>query len=431
MEEAPHEEGTRPGSGESGGLEAAVTSLLLDLGQALHWAAVPSDLVERRVRAAARGLGAQAQVFVLQGFLIVESGQGERRRVDLRRISFDTHWNLRRLHELVELSASLARGECGVAAGKAELERILHQPIAYARWLIVLAYGVNGGAVAARVGGGVIEMIAGTAIGVLAGLIHFGTIRYQRVDLQKSFLAAFFGSLAAFLLTLVLPPFAVGRAVFGGIALLVPAMVITVATHELANDALESGVVRLAYGLLRFLMLAFGITAAVKIWTLLAQREPLVSATPLPWLLVLAIVAVGGVALVFCLQGRRRDLPWIIGAAVLAFGTQELTKVLFGGRGSPLLAALVLGVAAHLQARLPGHVPATVLVPGLLQLAPGFLGSEAVVNLLGGGATGAEPARFFDVFMVALQLVTGLVLADVLVGRRTEAVIEGELPTRH
>ena len=76
---------------------AGTSGLLLDLGQALHRAAMPAPLVEARVRAAARGLGTEANVFVLQGFLAIEVGQGPARRVDLRRMGFDTHWNLVRL----------------------------------------------------------------------------------------------------------------------------------------------------------------------------------------------------------------------------------------------------------------------------------------------------------------------------------------------
>jgi uncharacterized membrane protein YjjB (DUF3815 family) len=135
----------------------------------------------------------------------------------------------------------------------------------------------------------------------------------------------------------------------------------------------------------------------------------------------LLMAMLGGAVLTVCLQGHRRDLPWMAGAALLAFGTQELTKVVFGGHGSPLLAAVVLGVAANLQARLPGHIAATVTVPGLLQLAPGFLGTEAVLGFIGRGwGAGVEPARLFDVLLTALQLVLGLLLAEVLVGRKPD-----------
>lgn len=414
---SPHEETTLPNLEALEARLVAAAKLLVDLGAALHWSALPASVVEMRVRGVARALGVRADIFVLQGFLCLETEGAPVERVELRRIDFDTHWNVRRVHELYDLCTSLVAGERGVTTGREELDRILAEPRRYKKWLVVIAYGVYGLAVAARVGGGALEALAGAIIGVVAGVIHYATIRYKRIDLQKSFLGALVGTLVAFALRAVLPPFDVGRALFGGITLLVPAMVLTIGTYELANDALESGVARLAYALLRFLMLGFGIAVAMRLFPLVAPLPSRVISSPLPHLVTLLLVAVGGGALTFCLQGRRRDLPWMAVAALFAFGVQELTKLIFGGRGSPMLSALLLGVAANLYARLTDKIPATFVIPGLLQLAPGFLGTEAVFNLLAGaGGANLDQARLFDVFMTALQLVTGLLLADVFAG---------------
>ena len=137
----------------------------------------------------------------------------------------------------------------------------------------------------------------------------------------------------------------------------------------------------------------------------------------MPELAVLASVALGGLALVICLQARPRDVVWIVGAVVLAFGTQELTKAYFGGRGAPVVAAFMLGSAAYLQARIPGHVAFTVIVPGLLQLAPGFLGTEATFKMLtfDGGST---EASFFGVNVLAAQLGIGILASSLLLRKR-------------
>jgi uncharacterized membrane protein YjjP (DUF1212 family) len=417
-----HDETTQPNLEALETRRLAATKLLVDLGAALHWSAVPASTVETRVRAVAQALGVRADVFVLQGFLCVETEGAPVERVELRRIDFDTHWNIARIHELYDLCTSLVRGERGVTSGRAELDRILAEPRPYKKWLVVLAYGVYGLAVAARVGGGAVEALAGALVGLVAGVIHYATVLYKSVDLQKSFVGALAGALVAFALRAVLPPFDVSRALFGGITLLVPAMVLTIGTYELANDALESGVARLAYALLRFLMLGFGLAVAIRVFPFVAPLPSRVISSPLPRVVTLLLVAIGGAFLTFCLQGRKRDLPWMALAAVFAFGAQELTKALFGGRGSPMLSAFLLGVAANLYARLTGKIPATFVIPGLLQLAPGFLGTEAVFNALAGaGGPSLDQARLFDVFMTALELVTGLLLADILAGRALRA----------
>jgi uncharacterized membrane protein YjjB (DUF3815 family) len=127
---------------------------------------------------------------------------------------------------------------------------------------------------------------------------------------------------------------------------------------------------------------------------------------------------VGGVALVPCLKARPRDTPWIVASVILAWATLELTKVQAGGRGGPFVTALVLGIAAMLYGRLPGKNAITVLFPGLLQIAPGFLGTRAVMAALRSSSAGGATESFFDVLIVAVQLVLGILVASVVVRGR-------------
>jgi|GEM_PF-2377401 len=393
--------------------EDATVALLLDLARALHLSYVPSFGVEGRVKKAARAWGLEVDVFTLQTLAVTEVRSGAARRVDFQRLPFNPHWNLTRAAALLLLSEAIARGKRTVAEARAELDRIMAHHQLHPEWLVLLAYGVYGAAVAARVGGGWWELLAALAVGVLAGGIHFGTLKSERVDLQKSFLGAFLGTLFAFGLTFVLPSFDAARALFGGITLLVPAMVVTLGSAELVGESVEAGLSRLTYGLLRFLMLGVGIVAAGTLWRLFGPLPIQTHANALPHAVVLVIIAVGGLALTVCMSARRRDTPWIVGAVLLAWGVQELTKGVLGAKGSPLISAFVLGVAGQLYSRLPGRLPSTLIMPGLLQLAPGFVGTRAILALLGVEGQG-EDARVFELLLVALQLVMGLLFAFML-----------------
>jgi uncharacterized membrane protein YjjB (DUF3815 family) len=177
----------------------------------------------------------------------------------------------------------------------------------------------------------------------------------------------------------------------------------------------------MAYGLLRFVMLSAGIAAAVAITH--AASAPGVAATPLPFPARVAMVGVGGVALIFCLQGGKRDAAAIVAAAILAYATQELSKYVVGPHGAPLLSAFVLGTAAYLHAHASGRSVPVMIVPGLLQLAPGFLGTETVLQMIGRGPqAGPSGEGFFEVIEVAVQLATGLLLAGLLFRRRRPVI---------
>src|SRR5579871_1842760 len=392
-------------------------ALLGELARALHQATLPADAVEERVAAIARQLGVEGEIFTLQSFLAMELHAGGETRAVVGRMSFDTHWNLTRMTALIALSDRLAAGNVSVAEARRELAAIPHRPNPYPNALVVLAYAVYGAAVAARIGGGLREMLVAGVVGLVAGVVHYGTLESNTVDLQKSFLTALLGSLGAFLFGQLLT-FDEPRALFGGITLLVPAMVVTVGVHELASEALESGVARLAYGLLRFAMMAAGIAAAITL-TSFATWPPSVAATALPPLAALVAVGVGGLALIFCLQAPARDGLAIVVAALVAYGAQEVTKRLVGEHGAPVASAFALGAVAYLHARATGRAAPLMIVPGLLQLAPGFMGTKTILHLLDPGASMARDADgFLQMFVVALQLGLGILIADLLFRRR-------------
>jgi len=382
------------------------TELLLDLAAALHGAYLPADELERRIREVARGLHVDGEIFTSQTLAAVDLQGSPGAR--LRRIAFSPHWNLSRLHALVDLCDGIAAGRIGLAAARPELDRIASAPRRYRHALVVAASAVYAAAVAARVGGGGSEMLAAGFIGIVAGVIQFGGLRFPSLDLQKSFLATFAGTLAAVTLGQSLLPFNAERAIFGAMTLL--------GAHEVATEeSVEAGFVRLAYGLLRFLMLALGTVAAAKLWLLFGGLPAPVPAHGLPTAAVVAILVPGGLALVVVVQGRARDAGWMVAAVLVAWGAEKLTKEAFGSDGSPFLATFALGVFAYVQARLPGHLPATVIFPGLMQIAPGFLGAETVVALLRPSAADAGKT-FLHVLLVALQIVTGLMAASLAQG---------------
>lgn len=392
-------------------------TFLLDLAGAMHTLALPSDVIEGLIERAARRLGLHADLMVVQGYLTIDVSVGSAQRTRLRRVSFDTHWRLERMADVYAIADELGDGRIGVSEARARLQAVTSRPPKYAKPIVVLGYTVYGIAVAARVGGSVNDLLAAAVVGFVAGVVHFGTLQYPRVDLQKSALGGAAGALTVLCLSLVIPDLDLAKALFGGVSLLVPAMVIVIGTHELANEALESGVVRLAYGLLRFVMLAVGIAAALHVWNLFAVVPHTHHEAGLPIPVVLAILVAGGLALIPCLQLRRRDALPVVLAVLAAHGTMVLSKLVFGEQGAPLAAAFVLGTLAQLYGRLPGHFAGTVMIPGLLQIAPGFLGTTAVLNMLGG----KSQASFFPVMMVTMQLLIGLVLANVLFGRKRHA----------
>src|SRR5262249_47614890 len=137
------------------------TELLMDLASALHASASPADVAEERLRGVAAALGLDAQFFIMQSFFATELRRGGSERVGLRRIPFDTHWDLAETAALANLCRAVTEGRLDVAGARAELDRIVGKKSRYPAVLAALCWGVYGGAVAIRVGGRWIEGLAG------------------------------------------------------------------------------------------------------------------------------------------------------------------------------------------------------------------------------------------------------------------------------
>src|SRR3954453_1564407 len=108
----------------------------------------------------------------------------------------------------------------------------------------------------------------------------------------------------------------------------------------------------------------------------------------------------------------------MVAGVLLAVGSHTLTKLVFPPDCSAFFATLLLTAVAIVQYRVTRRrLPAILIIPGFLQIAPGFLGTQSVLALL---QPDAKPSihTFFQVMLLSLQLVTGLLIAEAALGWR-------------
>src|SRR6185295_8335018 len=116
----------------------------------------------------------------------LQVGKGPNSEMLLRSIDFDTGWNLSRLSDLQSVVRRLVgKGPAttaDLAGARREIAAIRSRGPAF-----------PAAAVAARVGGGWIEVLAGIVVGLVAGAVHFGATRSRQLDLLQSFAGALCG----------------------------------------------------------------------------------------------------------------------------------------------------------------------------------------------------------------------------------------------
>ena len=133
---------------------------------------------------------------------------------------------------------------------------------------------------------------------------------------------------------------------------------------------------------------------------------------PRPWRLTVVACA-----FTVLFRARPKDAGWILAAGTVALVGARLGAELLGPQLGALLAASLVGVGSNLLARFANRPAAITQLPGLMLLVPGSIGFRGVSSLLEQDVVSGIGAAF-DMALVAIALVTGLLMANVLVPPR-------------
>ncbi|MCC7112171.1 MAG: threonine/serine exporter family protein [Deltaproteobacteria bacterium] len=266
--------------------------------------------------------------------------------------------------------------------------------------------------------GGFAEILWAALGGVL--LVGLEQLLRQRRDapLLADFAGGFLAGAIAWTATSFAPTVSREVLVLSIIIVLVPGMALTTGLAELASKNLVSGASRLMGAMITFLSIVFGIAAAVALAQVLGGAAGLAPPRPEPplWLEGIALVLAALSFAVFFSAPRQHLLLSMGGGGIAWLVTGVATRTLPSGL-APFLAAFCVAAFANLCARKTERPAQVFLLPGLVLLVPGsfgFLSLEAFLR----GAFVDGAAKGFEMFLIAGAIVTGLLLANVLVPAR-------------
>jgi len=409
----------------------AKTDLLLSLARALHKVGLPAHRLEATLLRLAGRLGVPLQIMTMPTGLLISFDGGrapltyvlraQAGRVDLQ------SWT-----GLTALVRQLERGTVEVGEARRRIDEIEQTRSCWSQPAIVAAYVLSGGAFAVFFGAGTTELWAALAVGLAVGCVAVALRKVRASSRLFELVAAMAAGLIVGSIDLELGSFAEWVPLAAGLIILLPGIMLVDATEELAQGHLVAGSSRMAGVGVVFLAMTIGVLLGLKVNEFLPNapivREPM----PLPewtWLPALVLVALGST---IRFGARGGDYGWIlIGSAVALAGTRLGTTML-GPVCGEFFGAFVLGLAAHLAARLRGVTPELVIIPGLALLVPGSLGVRTISSLLGqnpdlavSSLLGTDPnlamQTGFQMFLVAMALVAGLLFSDALAGEKSAA----------
>ena len=189
-----------------------------------------------------------------------------------------------------------------------------------------------------------------------------------------------------------------------------PGAALTIGTVELATGSIISGASRLMSGLVRLLLLAFGITAGAA-----AAGEfemPSTTAEQLGWWAPWVGVVVFGVGHFVYSPAPRRSLGWLLLILLAAYGAQVAGAAAWGAVVSGFTGALVVPPLARLvESRRDGPPGLVTFLPAFWLLVPGALGVAGVAEIVGATGT-ASLDDFVDTIVTVVAVARGVLVGS-------------------
>ncbi|MEM9596628.1 MAG: threonine/serine exporter family protein [Acidobacteriota bacterium] len=390
------------------------------LGKALHRYGSPAHRLEEAMGQVSSRLGLHGDFFstptaIFASFRASERARGPSRTV-LMRVD-PGELSLEKLSRVDAVFGRVIRGEIEPEEAARRVEDIEEAPPRFGPAATVLAFAVASGSTARLFGGAWREWVASSLIGLVIGLLAWLSGRFPNLGRLFESVAAMVAATAAAAAAAYLGPLAYWIVTVTSLIVLVPGLTLTVAMTELATRHLVSGAARLAGALLVFLTMGFGFAVGSRAGALLfGSPEPWTPAPQPMWTEVPALL-LAAAALVVLFQARPRDYGWLLAAAAVALWGSRAGAAVLGPELGALAGAILVGVAGNLFARLRDRPAAIAHIPGLMLLVPGSLGFRSVTALVAHDTlSGLQTA--FTVVLVAVSLVTGLLVANVVLPPR-------------
>jgi uncharacterized membrane protein YjjP (DUF1212 family) len=387
------------------------------LASALHAHGAATPDLEHDIENIMKQLGLEGSVLAQPTGLFVSIGPPGDQQASIIRVQ-PGEVNLEKLGCLDELAKQVALGEVSLADGNREVERIITAPRRYGGWLSCLCYGLASAAVCRFLGGGLREIAVAGCIGLMIGVASFLLSKTEQGSILLEPLAATIAASVAVIAANAVVPLSLHETILAGVISAVPGMLLTNAMIELATRNLVAGTARLAWVVLIFLEITFGVVLGLH-----AQRlfdEPAMNVAPIAlplWTEYLALI-VAPLAFSVRFFARPRDIAWIVVACIASYAGSRLGAYMFDPRLGGFVGAFCASGTANLFARITGRPPAVLLAPAILILVPGSIGFGSVSSFLERNVVNGVEAAF-DMVLVAMSIVIGYLIGKAVVPVRT------------
>jgi uncharacterized membrane protein YjjP (DUF1212 family) len=387
---------------------------LVEIGGLLVAYGCPSYRTEDVIRRVGEIEGHPSHAFAIPtGLFVTVAASGREPIVRMSRVQ---EWgtDLDRLVLIDRVFNDVADDIISIREARTKLAGIQARRPLYPPSAALLATAILSGSAAIFFRGGPVEMGMSACIGGAVGLIAWLAPRRTGARFLVEFLGALVAALLVWAFTTVRPDVSREVLVPSSVISLFPGMTLTTGLAELARKNLVAGAARLMEAFVAFLLILFGIAAAISAEGFLGDKlGPAAARAALGWPAQIAAMLAASLAFAVLFVVPKR-FAWAailsasIGWIATSLGTRHLPPHV-ASFGASLAVCLYANGAARITQR-----PAQLFqLPGMMLLVPGSVGFLSLEDFLRGDFASGQ-AKGFTMLLIAGGIVTGVLLANVV-----------------
>jgi uncharacterized membrane protein YjjP (DUF1212 family) len=342
----------------------------------------------------------------------LSKGPDDPQRVEI--ISTPTGLNLDKLARLGEVVDQVKQDTLSLNKAFGIIDEIDQLPDPWGKFASMLGYALTGLGLAPLLGGSWADTLFATLFSILVyGMVLLSGRLGKAATEWLPLTSAFVVGVLATIIQLWVPELNLVLVILCAIAILLPGYTVSLGAGELVAQRVVSGMANLMNGLVTLIKQVAGGWLGIVV---VSSIIPVVSGSPASpvsqtWVYALVPPLLAGLCLAF--QVSKRDFL----SAIMVCGIAYL-GILFGSMLNAnvgnLLGTIVAVVVSTLWARQTHRPTSIVLIPAIVLLVCGTIGFRGLASLAGGDvALGVQ--EFFQMFVVAMTLLAGMLIGFTIV----------------
>lgn len=338
--------------------------------------------------------------------------EDETRQTTYMTMTRDTDYDLDKYTQVKDLIDQVVPGKVSPVQGLERLKEIERAPLRYGNFINAIAFVLCGAGFAVIIGVSWLNVLFGGLFGLVSFAVTLFATRSERVAIIMEILATAIVAVISSGIAVVLPDLTPQAVTVCAVIWFIPGFGLTIAPREIIYHNTLSGIIYLTNALVVALKLIGGALIGIAI----SHRIfPQLSLTIAPgvnvhwaWLFVPLLVI--GLAVLF--RATPKDLGLIVIAGLLVWAGVRLGDPLGYWQG-PFLGAIILTVFAKFAATRLKISSATILLPGIMILVPGFAFLKALY-LANTEGIGAGISAGFQVIFIIIAIIAGVFVGDAI-----------------